>query len=108
MANLATEEDVTKQTLCTAKPKLLEFFSKLVGAINRRTIAANEEFILNAISCITNLLYYDLPQNELLNADIRIEIFKSIKLFILATKNEEIQIEAVRVLSNLSRHAHLC
>jgi len=43
-----------------------------------------------------------------LNAQIRVDIFKSIKLFILATKNEEIQIEAVRVLSNLSRHAELC
>ena len=30
------------------------------------------------------------------------------RLFILATKNEEIQIETVRVLSNLSRHADLC
>lgn len=30
------------------------------------------------------------------------------KLYILATQNEEIQIETVRVLSNLSRHHVLC
>lgn len=39
---------------------------------------------------------------------MRIEIFNSIKLYILATQNEEIQIETVRVLSNLSRHHDLC
>ena len=40
--------------------------------------------------------------------EIRIDIFNSIKLYILATQNEEIQIETVRVLSNLSRHSALC
>lgn len=82
--------------------------STLVQAIDKRTIDKNEEFILNAISCITNILFYDIPQKELLNNDIRTSIFNSIKLYILATQNEEIQIETVRVLSNLSRHAVLC
>jgi len=49
-----------------------------------------------------------VPNRELLNDEIRIAIFNSIKLYILATQNEEIQIETVRVLSNLSRHAKLC
>jgi hypothetical protein len=80
----------------------------LVKAIDKRTIDNNEEFILNAISCITNVLFYDVPNRELLNDEIRIAIFNSIKLYILATQNEEIQIETVRVLSNLSRHAKLC
>jgi hypothetical protein len=43
-----------------------------------------------------------------LTNEIRIGIFNSIKLYILATQNEEIQIETVRVLSNLSRHSALC
>lgn len=84
------------------------FIMTLVKAIDKRTINKNEEFILNAISCITNILFYDIPQQELLNDDIRTAIFNSIKLYILATQNEEIQIETVRVLSNLSRHAVLC
>ena len=54
------------------------------------------------------MLFYDLPQKELLTNEIRISIFNCIKLYILATQNEEIQIETVRVLSNLSRHALLC
>jgi hypothetical protein len=57
---------------------------------------------------LTNILFYDIPNRELLSNDIRINIFNSIKLYILATQNEEIQIETVRVLSNLSRHALLC
>lgn len=77
-------------------------------AIDKRTIDVNEEFILNAISCITNVLFYDVPQKELLQNDIRINIFNSISMYILATQNEEIQIETVRVLSNLSRHSALC
>lgn len=66
------------------------FVSKLVQAINKRTIEKNEEFILNAISCITNVLFYDIPSNQLLIDGIRISIFNSIKLHILATQNEEI------------------
>ena len=77
-------------------------------SIDKRTLDTSEEFILNAISCITNILFYDLPQKELLDNTMRIEIFNSIKLYILATQNEEIQIETVRVLSNLSRHHTLC
>ena len=57
----------------------------LVKAIDKRTIDKNEEFILNAISCITNVLFYDIPNKELLTNDIRIDIFNSIKLYILAT-----------------------
>ena len=43
-----------------AMPQLL---SKLIGqlcdAVDKRNIEQNEEFILNAISCVTNILYYD-------------------------------------------------
>lgn len=106
MANLSTEETYAGQKLVRADSVQMvqQFVSTLVKAIDKRTIDNNEEFILNAISCITNVLFYDIPSKELLNDDIRISIFNSIKLYILATQNEEIQIETVRVLSNLSRH----
>ena len=67
-----------------------DFISHLVQAIDKRTIDKNEEFILNAISCITNILFYDVPSKEILSNDIRKDIFNSIKLYILATQNEEI------------------
>ena len=39
---------------------------------------------------------------------IRNDIFQICKPYLLATNNEEIQIEAVRVISNLSRHSSIC
>ena len=57
----------------------------LVEAIDKRTIEKHEEFILNAISCITNILFYDVPSSQILSNDIRIQIFGGIKLYILAT-----------------------
>jgi hypothetical protein len=43
----------------------------------------------------------------LLTPEMRATIFSTLnsKQFLLATKNEEIQIETVRVMSNLSRHS---
>ena len=43
------------------KDDIADFIGNLVGAIDKRTIEHNEEFILNAISCITNILFYDVP-----------------------------------------------
>ena len=104
LANLSTEEQFAQENLLRDKHSVQLFIKTLIKAIDKRTLDVSEEFILNAISCITNILFYDLPQKELLTNEIRIEIFNSIKLYILATQNEEIQIETVRVLSNLSRH----
>ena len=85
-----------------------KFIGQLCNAVNRRTIEENEEFVLNAVSCITNILYYDTAQTSLLTPEIRGNVFNCVKNFLLATQNEEIQIETVRVLSNLSRHSQLC
>ena len=83
--------------------------SKMISALERKKITKSEEFILNTVSCATNLLFYDTPSKEgLFDNDLRIRIFKAVKLHVLETSNEELQIEAVRVLSNLSRHAILC
>ena len=43
----------------------------------------------------------------LFNDELRSKVFRSFKDFLLATQNEEIQIETVRVLSNLSRHRQI-
>jgi len=43
------------------KEEVQEFIKSLVKAIDKRTIDQSEEFILNAISCITNVLFYDVP-----------------------------------------------
>jgi hypothetical protein len=38
--------------------------TKMVAAIRRKKIAKSEEFILNAVSCATNLLFYDIPNEK--------------------------------------------
>ena len=83
LANLATEEEFAHLSLLGDGTQ--ELIGQLVQAVDKRTIDSNEEFILNAISCTTNLLFYDLPQRPILNDEIRISIFNSIKLYILAT-----------------------
>jgi len=42
------------------------------------------------------------------NNKSRLAIFQAVKPHLLSTSNEEIQVEAVRVISNLSRHGALC
>jgi hypothetical protein len=88
LANLSTEEEYANSQLHSEQ--IQEFIEALIGAIDKRTIDKHEEFILNAISCITNILFYDVPAKQILSNDVRIKIFDSIKLYILATQNEEI------------------
>lgn len=59
LANLSTEETVALDAFRGMKDFLSTFIEKLCEAVNRRSIEQNEEFILNAISCVTNILYYD-------------------------------------------------
>lgn len=84
IANLSTEEYFAQQALLDVKQNVQRFILNLVKAIDKRTIENSEEFILNAISCITNLLFYDRPEQELLTFEIRVAIFNSIKLYMLA------------------------
>lgn len=61
IANLSTEETYAHKFLMIEQQSLMLFIDTLVKAIDKRTIDKNEEFILNAISCITNILFYDIP-----------------------------------------------
>jgi hypothetical protein len=56
-----------------SKANLLEsYLSNLMGAVAMREVAKNEEFILNAISCTTNILFYDTAQLSILSNNTRI------------------------------------
>ena len=108
LANLSTEEEVAIAAY-KAMPELTStLIEKICIATDKRSIERNEEFILNAISCVTNILYYDRAGEPLISHELRCKVFHSFKDFLLATQNEEIQIETVRVLSNLSRHREVC
>lgn len=72
------------------KELLGNFIQLVCEAVDRRSIEQNEEFILNAISCVTNILYYDTAQEPLFTEQLRSRVFLSFKDFLLATQNEEI------------------
>jgi hypothetical protein len=110
LANLSTEESQAQRILksLSTSNQLAEFLKSLMSAISRRSVEKSEEFILNAISCTTNMLFYDTNQTNILQDEVRGVIFETLKPHLLSTQNEEIQIESVRVISNLSRHGYLC
>jgi hypothetical protein len=51
---------------------LANFFNNLMTAVSMRQIEKSDEFILNAISCTTNILFYDTAQINLLSDETRI------------------------------------
>ena len=59
LANSSIEESVAYEEFHQMQDQLNKFLEQLCHAVNRRTIEENEEFVLNAVSCITNILYYD-------------------------------------------------
>ena len=85
LANLSTEEVVALDAFRSMPDHVEKFIRQVCEAVNRRTIEANEEFILNAISCVTNILYYDTANEPLFNNDLRRKVFFSFKDFLLAT-----------------------
>ena len=111
IANICTDEQYMQTVLSSCGKDLIrDYTTQMISALERKKIAKSEEFILNAVSCSTNLLFYDASssENELFTQSLRLRIFNATKMYILETSNEELQIEAVRVLSNLSRHSALC
>ena len=63
LANISTEEEIALNAYTSMPNELLsKFIMQVCEAIDRRCIGQNEEFILNAISAVTNILFYDSPE----------------------------------------------
>ena len=71
LANLSTEEEFAVDAFKSMNELLSKFIVQVCEAVDRRNIVQNEEFILNAISAITNILYYDTPQTPIFNIELR-------------------------------------
>ena len=85
LANLSTEEEVADAAY-RAMPELTStLIEKICLATDKRSIERNEEFILNAISCVTNILYYDRASEPLISHELRCKVFHSFKDLLLAT-----------------------
>ena len=112
VANVATEEVLFPLLIRDMRKDLQEFIQLVVRSLEMMTLEKNEEYILNSVSCLTNILFYDTPQenkeDELVSQKSREQIFRFVSPFVYTSQNDEVQIETVRVLSNLSRHLHMC
>ena len=67
------------------------------------------ELVLCALSLLSNLCYFEKTvqisnNNDLELRTLKTSVLESITDFVIQTKNGEIQIEALRVLANLSRN----
>ena len=90
LANLCTDERFTLKHLLSNQQLLNQMVDKIADSIKRKTLGQSEEFIFNAISCATNLLFYDTPQAQLFTNCLREKLFDTFKNFMLVTNNEEL------------------
>ena len=60
VANICTDEQYVQTVLSGCGRELIkEYMTKMIATLERKKIQKSEEFILNAVSCATNLLFYD-------------------------------------------------
>ena len=69
-ANLSTEETVAFSEFTRLKGPISQLVIALAEAVENCNIEDNEEFILNAVSSITNILYYDTQESPLLELSL--------------------------------------
>ena len=62
VANICTDEQYVDAVMIGCGKDLLnDFMARMIAALERKRIQTSEEFILNAVSCATNMLFYDTP-----------------------------------------------
>jgi len=94
LANLAIDEAVG--------PSIAEHscVSKIVDILDRRRIDSSEELVLNAVSAVTNISFYEGEGNVMLLQQDRIGVRLQP---LLLHENDEAVIESVRAYGNFSR-----
>ena len=103
LANLANIEDVVAQL--ENGEGLLKLLNDILINYN---VSEHEELILNTVACMSNLLYFDYPDATFITPHIRIIAFTKISSILVNSFNEEIISQALRTLSNLTRHESIC
>ena len=103
MVNLINAEDIR-----TAIPSGENIVKVLTEILSRYNLEEHEELILNAVACMTNILYYDQPTEEFISQHSRILALSKISSLLVGNFNEELTGESLRALSNLTRHEEIC
>jgi len=105
LANMLTT-DLCLDILQTLKDPLQKLVKNLLVVLKTNK---KEEIVLNMISFFTNLLFYDTQSEPIFdnNSEIRTNLLDEILPFLRESDNEEIQIESIRLIGNLSRHQEI-
>jgi hypothetical protein len=77
----------------------------LLDMLGAKRISESEELVLNVVSAVTNLLFYDVPSNIFMQEDNKQLLCRLFRPLLLESYNEEALQETARALGNLSRHA---
>ena len=85
-----------------------ELMKNLIETLTRYPVSNNEELVLNTVSCISNLLYYDFPSQKLISEHFQICALSKVSSLLVESFNEELIVEVLRTISNLTRHDHVC
>ena len=106
LANIFTEESSSLDFISNNYSNYKLLLRKLRFFMNENEVSNNSELLICVLSCISNILYWDKP--SLVQKDFELETLKqdlvsAVSFIILQPKNEEILIEGLRVISNLSR-----
>ena len=107
IANLLTEEKC-KVLLNINQKKIDKFFNSSFKSLENKDLKTSEECILNIVASFTNFLFYDTNDFSIFSKEnaeiIRQNCIKRIGLYIFESDNEELKVETMRVMCNLSRN----
>lgn len=95
VANLGMHKDVGKHA--SGSPDLAQI---LLTILSRYTMETAEEVVLNAVAALTNLSFYDHPENVILERGTE---FLPYMTGVLLSRNTEAVVETARAFGNLSR-----
>ena len=95
VANLGMHRDVGKHA--SESPDLSQI---LLALLSRYSMETAEEVVLNAVAALTNLSFYDHPENIVLERGAE---FLPYMAGVLLSRNTEAVVEAARACGNLSR-----
>ncbi|CAE8635324.1 unnamed protein product [Polarella glacialis] len=91
----------TVGTYLSSDPVVVDTLLDILGC---KRMPESEELVLSATAAVTNLLFYDSPDNLLLTSDNKLLQCKLLRPMLLESYNVEALVEAARALGNLSRH----
>eukprot|EP01043_Picozoa_sp_COSAG02_P007875 COSAG02_NODE_243_length_27457_cov_16.852328_14_plen_757_part_00 len=97
VANLAINEELGM--MISQDPSAM----LLCRVIEAKPVAQHEELVLNAVSAITNLSFYQQPLNSVLNH----ELIATLLVPLLLHENHEAKVESARCYGNLSRYPEI-